>query len=62
LVADKGYHSQAVPKDLVDGPWQTRIAEPRFKTVQCWHGDLDARRAVYRNRARLALALRPGGV
>ena len=53
LVADKGYHSRAVLKDLADGPWQTRIAEPRPKEVQRWHGDLDARRAVYRNRARL---------
>jgi hypothetical protein len=33
LVADKGYHSRAVLKDLADGPWQTRIAEPRPKEV-----------------------------
>jgi hypothetical protein len=52
-LADKGYHSRAVLKDLADGPWRTRIAEPRPKEVQRWHGDLDARRAVYRNRARL---------
>jgi transposase len=53
VVADKGYHSRAVLKDLADGPWQTRIAEPRPREVQRWHGDLDARRAVYGNRARL---------
>src|SRR5262249_42474580 len=27
LVADKGYHSRAVLKDLDGGPWKTRIAE-----------------------------------
>jgi transposase len=53
LVADKGYHSRAVLKDLDGGPWQTRIAEPKPKEVQRWRGDLDARRAVYGNRARL---------
>jgi hypothetical protein len=47
LVADKGYHSRAVLKDLADGPWQTRIAEPRPKEIQHWRGDLEARRAVY---------------
>ena len=57
LVADKGYHSRAVLKTLADGPWQTRIAEPRPKEVQRWHGDLDARRAVYGNRARLRSAV-----
>ena len=65
LVADKGYHSRAVLKGLAGGPWQTRIAEPKPKAIQRWRGDLDARRAVYGNRARLrsglgkeALALR----
>jgi transposase len=53
LVADKGYHSRAVLKDLADGPWRSRIAEPKPKEVQRWHGDTDARRAVYGNRARL---------
>jgi transposase len=57
LVADKGYHSRAVLKDLADGSWQTRIAAPRARQVQRWHGDLDARRAVYRNRARLRSAV-----
>ena len=65
LIADKGYHSRAVLKDLASGPWQTRIAESKPKEVQRWRGDLDARRAVYGNRGRLcsgagkeALALR----
>jgi transposase len=53
LVADKGYHSRAVLKELDGGPWRTRIAEPKPKEVQRWRGDLDARRAVYGNRARL---------
>lgn len=57
LVADKGYHSRTVLKDLADGPWQTRIAEPRPKEVQRWRGDLEARRAVYGNRARLRSAV-----
>lgn len=53
LIADKGYHSRAVLKNLDGGPWQTRIAEPKPKAIQRWRGDLDTRRAVYRNRARL---------
>ena len=52
-VADKGYHSRAVLKDLDQGPWKTRIAEPQRRGVSRWHGDADARRAVYNNRARL---------
>src|SRR6476659_7477142 len=53
LVADKGYHSRAVLKDLDGGPWKTRIAEPQRQGVSRWHGDADARRAVYNNRTRL---------
>ncbi len=52
-VADKGYHSRAVLKDLDQGPWKTRIAEPQRRGVSRWHGDADARRAVYNNRTRL---------
>src|SRR5215204_4612670 len=52
-VADKGYHSRAVLTDLDGGPWKTRIAEPQRRGVARWHGDADARRAVYNNRARL---------
>jgi hypothetical protein len=34
LVADKGYHSRDVLKDLDDSPWKTRIAEPdRVKAI-----------------------------
>jgi len=54
LVADKGYHSRAVLKDLDDGPWKTRIAEPLpSKGYLCWQGDEAARAAVYGNRNRL---------
>ena len=54
LVADKGYHSRAVLKDLDDGPWKTRIAEPRAsKGYLRWQGDEEARAAVYGNRNRL---------
>src|SRR4051794_29952268 len=52
-VADKGYHSRAVLTDLDGGAWKTRIAEPQRQGVSRWHGDADARRAVYNNRARL---------
>jgi hypothetical protein len=52
-VADKGYHSRAVLTDLDGGPWKTRIAEPQRRGISRWHGDADARRAVYNNRARL---------
>ena len=53
LVADKGYHSREVLKALDDGPWKTRIAEPRRDGFLRWHGDAAARRAVVNNRARL---------
>jgi transposase len=54
LVADKGYHSRAVLKVLDDGPWKTRIAEPRAsKGYLRWQGDEEARAAVYGNRNRL---------
>jgi transposase len=53
LVADKGYHSRAVLKDLDGGAWKTRIAEPRQRGFSRWHGDDTARAAVYANRTRL---------
>ena len=56
LVADKGYHSRERLKDLHDGPWKTRISEPATSTrdgIHRWHGDDDARKAVYANRRRL---------
>jgi hypothetical protein len=53
LVADKGYHSRAVLKDLDGGGWKTRIAEPKQPGFSRWHGDDKARAAVYANRTRL---------
>jgi hypothetical protein len=53
LVADKGDHSRAGLKELEDGPWKSRVAEPRRDGFLRWHGDEAARRAVYNNRARL---------
>src|SRR4051794_16459874 len=53
LVADKGYHSREGLKDLEDGAWKSRIAEKKAAGVSRWHGDEEARRAVYNNRARL---------
>ena len=53
LVADKGYHSCDGLKALDDGAWKSRIAEKKVRDVSRWHGDDDARRAVYNNRARL---------
>ena len=52
-VTDKGYHSRAVLKALDDGPWKTRVAEPKPKGFARWRGDEAARRAVTNNRARL---------
>ena len=54
LVADKGYHSRDGLKGLDGGPWKTRIAEPKpAKGYLRWHGDDEARAAVYGNRGRL---------
>jgi transposase len=53
LVADKGYHSRAVLKSLDDGVWKTRVAEPKQPGFSRWHGDDQARAAVYANRTRL---------
>src|SRR4051812_31209058 len=57
LVADKGYHSRAVLKDLNGGAWNTRIAEPKQPGFSRWHGDDKARAAVYANRTRLGSAV-----
>ena len=48
-VTDKGYHSRAVLKALDNGPWKTRIAEPKQKGFARWRGDEAARRAVTNN-------------
>jgi transposase len=53
LVTDKGYFGREGLKRLEDSAWKTRIAEPKGKGISRWHGDDDARRAVYNNRARL---------
>ena len=53
LVADKGYHSRAILKNLDGGAWKTRIAEPKQPGFSRWHGDDQARVAVYANRTRL---------
>ncbi|MDO9714360.1 transposase [Paracraurococcus sp. LOR1-02] len=53
MVPDKGYHSREVLKTLDDGPWKTRIAEPKRDGFSRWHGDDAARRAVVNNRTRL---------
>ena len=52
-VTDKGYHSRLVLKALDDGPWKSRISEPKQKGFARWHGDGAARRAVTNNRTRL---------
>ena len=49
----KGYHPRETLESLDDGPWKTRIAEPRRDGFLRWHGDDDARRAVANNRVRL---------
>ena len=46
MVTDKGYHSRLVLKALDDGPWKSRISEPKQKGFARWHGDDAARRAV----------------
>jgi transposase len=62
LVADKGYHSRAILKDLDGGVWKTRIAEPQRKGISRWHGDTEARDAVYANRGRLRSARAKAGM
>lgn len=52
-IADKGYHSRGVLKELDDSQWKTRIAEPDRTSFSRWHGDEEARQAVYANRNRL---------
>lgn len=53
LIADKGYHSRAVLKQLDGSPWKARISEHKRKGLNRWNGDHDARRAVYNHRIRL---------
>jgi transposase len=53
LIADKGYHSRGGLKVLDSREWKSRISEPKRDGFSRWHGDDEARRAVYNNRARL---------
>jgi len=54
VIADKGYHSREVLKDLDDSEWKSRISEPLpAKGYLRWQGDDAAREAVYANRRRL---------
>jgi len=55
LAADKGYHSRDALVRL-DSAFRSRICEPERKTMARWHGDAEARRAVYNNRSRLQSA------
>jgi hypothetical protein len=58
LIADKGYHSRDGLKEFDGGPWKTRIAEPKpAHGYLRWHGDDEARAAVYGNRGRLKSAV-----
>jgi transposase len=57
LVADKGYHSRAVLKELDGGVWKTRIAEPQRPAVLRWHGDTEARDASTPTAIRLRSAV-----
>lgn len=55
LAADKGYHSRDALVRL-DSAYRGRICEPERKGIAHWHGDAEARRAVYNNRSRLQSA------
>ena len=58
LVADKGYHSRGVLKELDGDVWKSRISEPKpANGVLRWHGDEVAQKAVYANRSRLKSAV-----
>lgn len=52
LAGDKGYHSRNALVTL-DSSFRSRICEPERRGLSHWHGDKEARRAVYNNRARL---------
>ena len=49
-------------KDLEDSAWKSRVAEKRMRDIHRWHGDEEARRAVYNNRARLRSGGGQGGL
>ena len=51
LVADKGYHSNAVLRDQTEAGRRTYISEPR-RGRRCWKGKAEEQKAVYNNRRR----------
>jgi DDE family transposase len=51
-----------VLKDLDGGVWKTRIAEPQRTAFLRWHGDTEARDAVYANRNRLRSEIGKAGM
>ena len=53
VIADRGYHSRDALKTLDGGLWKSRVSEPKRDELSRWHGDDQARRVVYSNRARL---------
>ena len=55
LVGDKGFHSRETLKKL-DSAFRSRISEPKTCGLHRWHGDHEARQAVYANRARISSA------
>lgn len=58
LVADKGYHSRGILKQLGGDVWKSRISEPKpANGILRWHGDEAAQKAVYANRSRLKSAV-----
>ena len=52
VVADKGYHSDAVMVVLAKADFRSYISEPD-RGVRRWQGDFEARDAVYSNRRRI---------
>ena len=52
VTMDKGRHSREVLKSL-PAHFRSRISEPERSGILRWQGDIEARDAVYRNRARL---------
>jgi transposase len=52
LVDDKGYHSKQLMQDLHEMDIRSYTSEPK-RGRQRWHGDADARDAVYANRRRI---------
>lgn len=54
LVADKGYHSRGILRQLNGDAWRSRISEPKpANGILRWHRDEAAQKAVYANRSRL---------